>query len=153
VFWLSPASCFTPQSISKPSRSFLRLRLMFLSFFDGALLPKFDNLFERQRLIVWLQHLEFIFSVVRVILRAWPSILCVWGQKTWVGYDIRPAITVYRYSHADTLQDTPQCPYKGVEHPTNSGWGSVFEIRVYNNSWINPCCYQFRFVSVCHNSV
>ena len=130
-----------PHSTSKPSRSFLRLSLKFFSNFDDALLPKFDNLFERRRLITWLQHLEFIFSVARVILRAWSNILCVWGQKTWVGCNIRPAITVHRYSHAGTVQDIEQCRFKGIEYPPNSGWGSVFEIRVYTNSWINLCCY------------
>ena len=49
----------------------LRLRLSFLSFFKGALLPNFNKMVERDLSIMWVQQLKDIFSIVLKNLGAW----------------------------------------------------------------------------------
>ena len=47
------------------------LRLRFLRFFSGALLPNFDMIFKREFLLMWGQQLVDVFSVVGTNLLSW----------------------------------------------------------------------------------
>ena len=48
-----------------------RLRLSFLSFFKGALLPNVNRMVKRELLIMAVQHITDMFSIEHYYLRAW----------------------------------------------------------------------------------
>jgi hypothetical protein len=58
----------------------LTVRLMFLSFFKGALLPNLNKMVECEILILVVQHLEDIFNIICLDLHVWLNILSV-GAK------------------------------------------------------------------------
>jgi len=79
------SNTLTPASISpSPAPDFkavmvlsLRLKLRFLNFFNDALLPNFENIVEREFLIIGFQQLEDVFSIAGTNRRACLQVLCL----------------------------------------------------------------------------